>query len=244
MAAGGGSGPSNLRRFSEREASLAWKETMSRSDLGLIFFNNGDCSSGAFNLFDEMPARDWRSPSRVMEVTVRQACYPITEKLLHVAFDPFGVVEHMHVLGESDHVLAVVVFQSKHQAAEAFEDLRGRNIYDGCCQLDIKRGLSQECEANMEKNRPDTMASSSSDMLQASMSPTSDKEHTPDTMVTSLSNLFQASMTSSSDKEQPPTLPLLLPLRWSLILLLASSTSSCPLPVWLRALTTTPPHFR
>jgi len=33
----------------------------------------------------------------------------------------------------------------------------------------------------MEKNHLDTMASSSSDMLQASMSPTSDKEHTPDT---------------------------------------------------------------
>ncbi|RLN13438.1 hypothetical protein C2845_PM09G13420 [Panicum miliaceum] len=47
-----------------------------RSDLGI-------CNSqekGACYLFDEMSASDWRSPSRVLEVTVRQACYPITEE--------------------------------------------------------------------------------------------------------------------------------------------------------------------
>lgn len=72
-----------------------------------------------------MPASDWRSPSRVLEVTVRQACYPINEKVLHVVFNPFGVVEQVHVLDGLDHVLAHVVFHSKNYATDAFRKLHG-----------------------------------------------------------------------------------------------------------------------
>lgn len=41
------------------------------------------------------------------------------------------------MFGGLDHVLAKVIFLSKHAAAEAFGALHGRHIYDGC-QLDIK----------------------------------------------------------------------------------------------------------
>ena len=41
-------------------------------------------------------------------------------------------------------MLARVVFETKHQAADAFGDLHGRNIYDGCCQLDIRWCSSQD----------------------------------------------------------------------------------------------------
>ncbi|CAL4915302.1 unnamed protein product [Urochloa decumbens] len=151
---------------------MVLKEQLSRSNLGSVSFNSGDYTSGACNLFDEMPESEWRSPSRVLEVTIHRAYYPITEKVLHLVFDPFGEVKHVHVLGGSDQLLAQVVFETKHAAAEAFGELHGRCVYAGCCQLDIKWGLLQDCEATMEKSRPNTMASSSSNLFEASMTST------------------------------------------------------------------------
>ncbi|RLN07076.1 uncharacterized protein C2845_PM11G19060 [Panicum miliaceum] len=111
---------------------MAWTEQVCRTDLGPVCFNNGNWNSGACNLFDEMPTSNWRSPSRVLEVTVRRAYYPITEEVLHLVFGPFGLVEQVNVIAVSDHVLACVVFQSKQAAAKAFGNLHG------FCQLDIK----------------------------------------------------------------------------------------------------------
>ncbi|RCV34724.1 hypothetical protein SEVIR_7G191500v4 [Setaria viridis] len=153
---------------------MAWKEEVSRSDLWPICFSNGGCNSGACNLFDEMSASDWRSPSRVLQVTIHQAYYPITEEVLHLVFDPFGEVQHVQVLGGSDHVLAQVVFETKYGAAEAFGELHGRCVYTGCCQLDIKWGSSQDLSCC------DTMASSSSTMLGASTTSTIIEGHDPD----------------------------------------------------------------
>ncbi|CAN6204144.1 unnamed protein product [Urochloa humidicola] len=119
---------------------MAWKEQVSICDLGPISFSNGCYKMGVCNLFSEMPESEWRSPSRVLEVTIHRAYYPITEKVLHLVFDPFGEVEHVHVLGGSDQLLAQVVFQSKHEAAEAYGELHDRNIYDGCYQMEISWG--------------------------------------------------------------------------------------------------------
>jgi hypothetical protein len=78
-------------------------------------------------------------------------------------FAPFGEVEAVHVLEELDHVFAQVVFHSKHAAAEAFGDLHGQNIYDGCCQLNIQWGASQYHNiANMDKSCCDPASSHSS----------------------------------------------------------------------------------
>ncbi|CAN6202977.1 unnamed protein product [Urochloa humidicola] len=153
---------------------MALKDQVSRSNLGSVSFNNGDYTSGACNLFGEMPKSEWRSPSRVLEVTIHRAYYPITEKVLHLVFDSFGEVEHVHVLGGSDHLLAQVVFQTKHAAAEAFGELHGRCVYSGCCQLDIKWGSSQFASCC------DIMASSCSAMLRASTTSTIVEAHIPD----------------------------------------------------------------
>ncbi|CAL4968532.1 unnamed protein product [Urochloa decumbens] len=142
---------------------MALKEQVKRSNLGSVSFNNGDYTSGACNLFGEMSESKWRSPSHVLEVTIHRAYYPITEEVLHLVFDPFGEVEHVHVLGGSDHLLAQVVFKTKHAAAEAFEELQGQCVYTGCCQLDIKWGLSQDSGASMEKGCPNTIASMTSE---------------------------------------------------------------------------------
>jgi hypothetical protein len=98
----------------------------------------------ARKLFDEMPTSDRRSPDRVLDVTIRQVCYPMSEIVLHAVFAPYGRVECIHVIEGLDPVLAKVVFQLKHEVAEACGDLHGQNIYDGCCQMEINWGFSQE----------------------------------------------------------------------------------------------------
>jgi hypothetical protein len=90
------------------------------------------------------PTSDWRSPSHVLEVTIHQVCYPMTESVIHAVFAPYGRVELVHIIGGLDPVLAHVVFETKHEAADAFGELHGRNIYDSCCQLDIQWCSSQD----------------------------------------------------------------------------------------------------
>jgi hypothetical protein len=98
-------------------------------------------------VFDEMRKSEfghWRSPSRTLEIAIYKAWYPITESVLHQVFDRFGVVEGVYVREGLDCIEAHVLFQSKHQAAEAFSNFHGQNIYDGCCDMQIKWGLFQE----------------------------------------------------------------------------------------------------
>jgi hypothetical protein len=83
--------------------------------------------------------------------------------VVHAVFAPYGKVEHVHMFGDSDHVLAHVVFETKHEAAGAFGDLHGRNIYDGCCELNIQWGASQDhSNANIDKSCYDHVSSYSS----------------------------------------------------------------------------------
>lgn len=141
---------------------MALMEQVSRIDLGPVCFNNGGCNTGACNLFDEMPASDWRSPSRVLEVTVRQAYYLITEKVLRLVFESFGEVEHVHMFEGSDQLLTRVGFCSKHDVVDAFGELHGRCLYAGCCQLDINWGLSQEMNVSAVSGKWNTVTSVSS----------------------------------------------------------------------------------
>jgi hypothetical protein len=93
--------------------------------------SGNNIQSGAYKVFEDMfPSsfEDWRSPNRVLEVTICKVWYPITEMVLHLVFAPFGEVEVVHVLEESDPVFAQVIFHSKHVAADAFGDLHGQNI--------------------------------------------------------------------------------------------------------------------
>jgi hypothetical protein len=68
----------------------------------------------------------------------------MTESVIRAIFAQYGKVEHVHVFGGLDPVLTHVVFETKQEAANAFGELHGRNIYDGCCQLDIQWCSSQD----------------------------------------------------------------------------------------------------
>ncbi|KAL6639920.1 hypothetical protein ACP70R_022230 [Stipagrostis hirtigluma subsp. patula] len=126
-------------------------------------------------MFGEMSASEWRSPSRVLEVSIRQVRYPVTENVLRQVFDRYGMVEEVQLFGGLVALSARVVFQSRHEAVEAYGSLHGRCIYDGCCQLDIQFGAFQELEAAVDTGRCDIMARSSA-QLHASPASTMAKE--------------------------------------------------------------------
>lgn len=119
----------------------------------------------AYKVFDQMltsESDDLRRPNRILEVTIHKVCYPITKSLLCQIFGPFGVVEDIYLYNGWDWVEARVIFQSKQQACDAFGELHGRNIYDGCCQMEIKWGFSQEPNVSVVSSNSNTTASSSS----------------------------------------------------------------------------------
>ncbi|PUZ42906.1 hypothetical protein GQ55_9G619200 [Panicum hallii var. hallii] len=99
-----------------------------------------------------MATSSWRSPSRALEVTIHQVRYPMTK----------NVLQQVYVCRSLEHVKARVVSQSKYEAADAYGDLHGRNIHHGCCQLEIKWGLSQEPNVSMVSSNSNTAVSSSS----------------------------------------------------------------------------------
>jgi hypothetical protein len=94
----------------------------------------------AQNLFDGKSEHQEVTSSHILNVTVTCVLYPIMEKVLHQEFDPYGGEKGvlMMVFERIDHVMALVSFSSPHEATKAREALHSRNIYDGCCRMDIK----------------------------------------------------------------------------------------------------------
>ncbi|KAM7486420.1 hypothetical protein LguiA_002429 [Lonicera macranthoides] len=78
--------------------------------------------------------------NRTLVVTIHHMFYPITVNVLHQVFSPHGIVEKIITIPKSDGFQAHIQFQSHHIAVTTRNTLHGRNIYDGCCQLDIQLG--------------------------------------------------------------------------------------------------------
>jgi len=95
------------------------------------------------------------------------------------------------VFGGTDVVLSRVVFESKEVAADAFGELHGRNIYDDCCRMEIKRGLYRECAATPDKSRGTMESCSTTDVPELHSSPMA----------------FSVSETSSSSSSTPIPTP-------------------------------------
>jgi hypothetical protein len=118
------------------------------------------------------PTSDWRSPNHILEVTIHHVCYPMTESVIHTVFSQYGKVEQVHVLEASDQAFARVVFYSKQDAADAFGELHGRYMYNGCCLLDIEWGSFLDRVVNWDVRYCNTTSNSSLDMLQTSTTST------------------------------------------------------------------------
>ncbi|KAL4311462.1 hypothetical protein GQ457_01G023950 [Hibiscus cannabinus] len=70
-------------------------------------------------------------------VTIHHAIWPITQDALHRVFSPYGSVKKIIPSQNLVDIQFLVQFQG-YGAVAARSSLQGRNIYDGCCQLDIQ----------------------------------------------------------------------------------------------------------
>ncbi|GJR92092.1 polypyrimidine tract-binding protein homolog 3 isoform X1 [Tanacetum coccineum] len=73
--------------------------------------------------------------------------------LLHQVFSPHGYVEKVVTFQKSAGFQALIQFQSRQNAIAARNSLQGRNIYDGCCQLDIQFSNLEELQVNYNNER-------------------------------------------------------------------------------------------
>ncbi|TQD69865.1 hypothetical protein C1H46_044602 [Malus baccata] len=79
--------------------------------------------------------------------------YPITVEVLHQVFFPHGFVEKIVTFQKSAGFQALIQYQSRQSAVAARTALQGRNIYDGCCQLDIQFSNLDELQVNYNNER-------------------------------------------------------------------------------------------
>ncbi|KAJ9545992.1 hypothetical protein OSB04_025699 [Centaurea solstitialis] len=92
-------------------------------------------------------------PNRILLVTIHHMLYPITVEVLHQVFSPHGYVEKVVTFQKSAGFQALIQFQSRQSAVSARNSLQGRNIYDGCCQLDIQFSNLEELQVNYNNER-------------------------------------------------------------------------------------------
>ncbi|EYU20662.1 hypothetical protein ABFS82_11G000500 [Erythranthe guttata] len=92
-------------------------------------------------------------PNRVLLVTVHHMLYPITVEVLHQVFSPHGFVEKIVTFQKSAGFQALIQYQLQQSAILARNSLQGRNIYDGCCQLDIQFSNLDELQVNYNNER-------------------------------------------------------------------------------------------
>ncbi|KAK9271720.1 hypothetical protein L1049_002083 [Liquidambar formosana] len=92
-------------------------------------------------------------PNRILLVTVHHMLYPMTVEVLHQVFSPHGFVEKIVTFQKSAGFQALIQFQSRQSAVSAINALQGRNIYDGCCQLDIQFSNLTELQVNYNNER-------------------------------------------------------------------------------------------
>ncbi|KAL3841303.1 hypothetical protein ACJIZ3_025894 [Penstemon smallii] len=92
-------------------------------------------------------------PNRILLVTIHHMLYPITVEVLHQVFSPHGFVEKIVTFQKSAGFQALIQYQLQQSAISARNSLQGRNIYDGCCQLDIQFSNLDELQVNYNNER-------------------------------------------------------------------------------------------
>lgn len=92
-------------------------------------------------------------PNRILLVSIHHVIYPMTVDVLHQVFSPYGFVEKIVTFQKSAGFQALVQYETRQNASSAMSALHGRNIYDGCCQLDIQYSNLTELQVNYNNDR-------------------------------------------------------------------------------------------
>ncbi|KNA17164.1 hypothetical protein SOVF_082600 [Spinacia oleracea] len=92
-------------------------------------------------------------PNRILLVSIHQVIYPMTVDVLNQVFSPYGFVEKVVTFQKSAGYQALIQFQTRQSAASAMSALHGRNVYDGCCQLDVQYSNLTELQVNFNNDR-------------------------------------------------------------------------------------------
>ncbi|KMZ64366.1 Polypyrimidine tract-binding protein-like protein [Zostera marina] len=92
-------------------------------------------------------------PNRILLVTIHHMLYPITVEVLHQVFSPHGFVEKIVTFQKSAGYQALIQYQTRESGVHARTALQGRNVYDGCCQLDIQFSNLTELQVNYNNDR-------------------------------------------------------------------------------------------
>ncbi|KAJ7514934.1 hypothetical protein O6H91_23G066100 [Diphasiastrum complanatum] len=94
-----------------------------------------------------------QQPNRILLLTIHNPLYPITVDVLHQVFYPHGFVEKIVTFQKSAGLQALVQFAVQQSALLARSTLQGRNIYDGCCTLDIQFSNLKELQVHYNNER-------------------------------------------------------------------------------------------
>ncbi|RHN51083.1 putative nucleotide-binding alpha-beta plait domain-containing protein [Medicago truncatula] len=87
-------------------------------------------------------------PNRILLVTIHQVLYPMTVDVLQQVFSRHGCVEKIVTFQKSAGFQALIQYETRQGAVTARGALQGRNVYDGCCQLDIQFSNLDELQVN------------------------------------------------------------------------------------------------
>ncbi|XP_019427065.1 PREDICTED: polypyrimidine tract-binding protein homolog 3-like [Lupinus angustifolius] len=92
-------------------------------------------------------------PNRILLVTIHHVLYPMTVDVMHRVFSTHGSVEKIVTFHKSAGCQALIQYQSRQSAVTAKNALQGRNVYDGCCQLDIQFSNLDDLQVNYNTDR-------------------------------------------------------------------------------------------
>jgi len=91
-------------------------------------------------------------PSAILLVTVLDVRVPVTIENLHEIFRPYGQVQKILIFSKNDQFKALVQLGSVESAIAAKAMLEGKDIFQGCCKLQIQ--FSRLPAVNIKENGP------------------------------------------------------------------------------------------